>query len=384
MPAPRDFTAHNEQVQSIWEAYHRRNPIRVPMVINVSTRYTLFNREANPRGYTFRDYFTSPDTMFEHQLERQWWIRHHMVFDSPMGPAENWTVNVDLQNSYEALWFGCPLEFWDDQCPDTRPILAGDRKYALFDAGPPDPFPATGWIARAWDYYEHFRRRAEREEFHGAPITVGSVPGLGTDGPFTLACSLRGAEIMVDMLTDTEYYMQLMDLIVTATIRRIRAYRERLGQPVDSKAWGFADDSVEMLSVDQYQTYVLPFHRRLIEEFGSRGPNSIHLCGDVQRLLPVIQHELNVDSFDTGFPIDHGALRKALGPDAQILGGPHIATVHQGPLDRIRQQVRNVLQSGVMEGGRFILHEGNNLPPGTPLEHIGAMYETCKKYGRYS
>jgi uroporphyrinogen-III decarboxylase len=300
-----------------------------------------------------------------------------------LGPAVEWTVNVDLQNSYETLWFGCPLEFWDDQCPDTRPILTGDRKRALFDVGPPEPFPASGWIARAWEYYEYFRERAAKDEFHGAPVRVGAVPGIGTDGPFTAACGLRGTEILIDMLADTDYYLELMDFIVEATICRIKAYRERLGHPVDSPAWGFADDSVMMLSCAQYETYVLPFHRRLTQEFGPQGPNSIHLCGDVQRLLPTIQRELNVQAFDTGFPLDHGALRQALGPDAQISGGPHVATVHQGPPERIREQTRRVLQSGVMEGGRFILHEGNNLPPGTPLEHLAAMYETCKAHGAY-
>jgi uroporphyrinogen-III decarboxylase len=380
-----DFGRHNEEAQRIWQAYHDRKPVRVPMVVNASTRYTLFHPDANPEGWTFREYFSDPDVMFRHQLERQWWLRHNLVFDGPMGPAEAWTVNVELQNSYEALWFGCPLEFWDDQCPDTRPILGDDNKRALFDAGLPEPFPESGWMARAWDYYEHFKARAEREEFHDAPIRVGSVPGVGTDGPFTAACSVRGGvELMIDMLTDTDYYLELMDFIVTATIRRIQAYRERLGQPVESEAWGFADDSVQMLSLEQYEAYVLPFHRRFIEEFGRKGPNSIHLCGDVQRLLPLIQRELNVQAFDTGFPLDHGALRKTLGPEAQISGGPHVATVHQGPPERIRREVRGVLQSGVMEGGRFVLHEGNNLPPGTPLEHIAAMYEACKEYGVYA
>jgi uroporphyrinogen-III decarboxylase len=36
-----------------------------------------------------------------------------------------------------------------------------------------------------------------------------------------------------------------------------------------------------------------------------------------------------------------------------------------------------------MEGGKFILREGNNLAPFTPLENLWAMYETAKEYGRY-
>src|SRR5581483_2935932 len=39
-------------------------------------------------------------------------------------------------------------------------------------------------------------------------------------------------------------------------------------------------------------------------------------------------------------------------------------------------ETRRILQSGVLEGGLFILREGNNLAPGTPLENIEAMYPT--------
>jgi uroporphyrinogen-III decarboxylase len=36
-----------------------------------------------------------------------------------------------------------------------------------------------------------------------------------------------------------------------------------------------------------------------------------------------------------------------------------------------------------MRGGKFILREGNNLAPGTPIENVAAMYEACKKFGPY-
>lgn len=50
---------------------------------------------------------------------------------------------------------------------------------------------------------------------------------------------------------------------------------------------------------------------------------------------------------------------------------------------QVRQETLRILRSGVMEGGKFILREGNNLAPGTPLENLHAMYETAKEAGRY-
>ncbi len=384
MVAEMDFARHNEEVAQLWEDYHARKPARVPCAVNVSSRFTILNPVTNPTGFTFEDYFHDADLMFDHQLRHQWWVRHNIVCDHAMGPLEVYIVNVDFQNSYGAMWWGCPLEFWDDQCPDTRPMLTDERKWQIIDAGPPDPFPETGWFARAWDHYDRFVERAANEEFRGGKINVGAVPGLGSDGPFTLACGLRGGvETMLDMRVDTDYYMALMDLIVTATIQRMHAYRKRIGLPAESQACGFADDSVQLLSVDDYRTYVLPFHKRLIDEFGAEGPNSIHLCGDVMRLLPIIRDELNVQSFDTGFPVDHGALRESLGPDVEVRGGPHVATVHAGTPALVREETRAVLESGIKAGGRFILHEGNNLPPGTPIENIAALYDACREFGRH-
>jgi uroporphyrinogen-III decarboxylase len=57
--------------------------------------------------------------------------------------------------------------------------------------------------------------------------------------------------------------------------------------------------------------------------------------------------------------------------------------LREGPVEEIRGEVIKVLQSGVMEGGRFLLCEGNNVAPCTPIEHMRTMYETGKEYGRY-
>jgi uroporphyrinogen-III decarboxylase len=90
-----------------------------------------------------------------------------------------------------------------------------------------------------------------------------------------------------------------------------------------------------------------------------------------------------VQSFDTGFPVDHGWLREELGPDVRIKGGPHVEVLRTGTPAQIREETRRILQSGVMEGGKFVLREGNNLAPGTPEENVAAMYAACKEFGRY-
>ena len=73
-----DIERHNEEQAAVWKAYHEGEPVRVPVTLGVSVRYTLANPEANPRGYAFREFFLDPDVMFEMQLVHQHWLRFHL------------------------------------------------------------------------------------------------------------------------------------------------------------------------------------------------------------------------------------------------------------------------------------------------------------------
>ncbi len=100
--------------------------------------------------------------------------------------------------------------------------------------------------------------------------------------------------------------------------------------------------------------------------------------------LPIMKKKLKITMFDVGFPIDFSWVRKTLGPDVEISGGPRIDLLLKESPQMVEQETKRILESGIMDGGRFILREGNNLAPYTPLENINAMYSTCLKYGKYN
>jgi uroporphyrinogen-III decarboxylase len=149
------------------------------------------------------------------------------------------------------------------------------------------------------------------------------------------------------------------------------------------QGWGFADDSIQLLSEATYREFVMPCHQRLLAEFSKGGPNSIHLCGNVQRFLPLLQHELNVQTFDLGFPVDLGQVRRDLGPEAMLRGNLHPQILRDGPVSLIREQTARILRSGVMDGRKYVFCEGNNVAPQTPIEHFQAAYETARAVGVY-
>ena len=132
-----------------------------------------------------------------------------------------------------------------------------------------------------------------------------------------------------------------------------------------------------------YQDFILPYHRRLAQEFSDGGKISIHLCGDATHLFKFLKENLNVYSFDTGFPVNFAQLREELGPEVTVYGGPNIMLLKNESAENIKQEVERICTSGIMKGGKFILREGNNLAPCTPIENIKAMYEAGKVFGRY-
>jgi len=201
----------------------------------------------------------------------------------------------------------------------------------------------------------------------------------------TVACNLFGAEFVCETMADEpERLHRLLDFITEATIRRLTAWRKLAGIPIPQDGFGFADDSIALISTAMYREHLLPYHRCLCEAFGTSAPRGVHLCGDSTRHFRTLRDELNIRSFDTGFPVDFGALRRELGPDVRIQGGPHVHFLMQATPGEVREEVRRILQSGVLDGGFFVLREGNNLAPGTPLENTGAMYHAGLEFGKLS
>lgn len=388
-----DFEKHNEEVARVWDAFKKDQPYRVPVTVSGSIRNLFQNPAINKTGYTFKDFFTHPQAQLECQLAFQKWTRFNLLCDQEMGPPKDgWQLNVDFQNSYEAGWYGCPLHFFDDHVPDTSEILKDD-KGRLSKLKEPDPLHG-GLLGRAMEFYEYLHEKCRNLEFEGRLVKPPrTIPGEGTDGPFDVAYKLRGAaEVCLDMYEDPAFYHELMTFVTENAIRRMKAIRkwrwERYPDSSDKDRfkqanWGFADDAIALISTRDYAEHVFPYHKRLVEEFSDGSPIGIHLCGDATRHFKFLKDNLNVRSFDTGFPVDFGKLRRELGPEVQIQGGPTIMLLKDGTPQEVRQDVKRICESGIMEGGKFVLREGNNMAPCTPVENVAAMYEAGKEYGRY-
>lgn len=378
------FAEHNREVSEVWARFWAGDPIRMPVIVGVSDRYFVLNPETNPGGVSFREYSEDPRLMFEMQARFAHYRRTRIPGDCEMGtPEEGWTVNVDFQNYYEAAWLGAEVRFPDGEVPYAVPLLTGDQKELLFARGLPDPF--GGFMATAREYHERFREWAPKTVVEGQRVGPVGLPFMGTDGPFTLACELRGPDrLCLDLYEDPDYVRQLMDFLTESILLRLSAWRQYLGEPVKSGGFGFADDSILLLSEEMYREFVLPYHKRLAEGLSTGEEKGFcHCCGDAARHFKTMRDELNIGVFDTGFPVRHAELVRELGPDTVIQGGVPAELVRTGPPEAIAAASREIIESVKPLTRRFIFREGNDIPPGTPLAHMWALYEAGKQYGRY-
>ncbi|MEI6083729.1 MAG: uroporphyrinogen decarboxylase family protein [Verrucomicrobiota bacterium] len=373
-----DIPAHNAEVQQCLKAYRDGRPYRTPVILGLATRFFIYNPEVNPARLSFREYSENPDKMFEFQLHWQRWQRFNVLQDAELGLPAKWFVYPDFQNYYEAAWFGCSVLYLDDQVPDTTPAF-GDAPERVMEHGLPEPL--GGLMARGVDWFEHMKQRAAHETYLGRPIEP-VIPCTGTDGPLTVACNLFGPDVACELMAgEPERFHRLMQFITEATIRRLVALRKLSNIPVPQDGFYFADDSVAMISTAMYREHVLPYHQQLCAALATNAPRTIHLCGDSTRHFKTLRDELNVQTFDTGYPVDFGALRRELGPQVRIQGGPPIEFLRTATPAAVRERVRQILQTGILDGGLFTLREGNNMAPCTPLETMAALYQAGREFG---
>ncbi len=387
-----DYARINEEARIVWDGYNKGNPSRVPVTIYADARNWLHEQKCNTERITLPQYLKSPELMAHVQVRTKEWVRLNILSDDGVGyptADEGWPLIVDFQNFLEPAWLGGEVIYNDE--PHCRPFLEDAKgetsKYAILERGAPEPF--SGIMQDVLEYYEYFvSLRSKGFEYKGIPIGHISLPYnmTGTDGPFTLCCGMRGAEgIICDMLEEPEYAHALMGLVTDAVIARIKAARRYLGQDEVQDYCGIADDAIAMLGTDFYMEFVLPYHRRIYEALSRPGAyRGVHLCGNAQRFFGILQKELGVKDFDTGFPVDFERLYDELTPDTRVNGGVEAGILLNGTPDEVLRRAKEILSSGVIQKSKkFVLREANALSPGTPLENVNMLYHAAVKYGTY-
>ena len=360
-------------VDKLWDDFGRGENERVPITF-ATDEYVWLSLTGN----SFREFYTDAQVQLSVLLAGDSWFRENIVHDRRRGPPEGaWTVAPRWWMDEPEI-FGCEVVIQEDDFAWSRPLeeSKGDLLARLAELDMREAVRQS----RLWQLYEAMVEAADEMTYRGLPVRVG-FPG-GTHGVFTIACRVRGEErLCVDMAEDPDFAFEFIGVITDRTEERLRAWHElaETGAEIPSPdGWGTADDSLQFISREMYEQFVLPHHERLFSAM-TTGKRHMHLCGYAEQHFEALYHKLGIRSLDGPGPfVDHGSALAAM-PELVISAQADHTITMLGPASEIDAMMRDMLTDGAKQPGRFSI--SGFLARQTPLEHVRAMYEAGRRYG---
>jgi uroporphyrinogen decarboxylase len=207
----------------------------------------------------------------------------------------------------------------------------------------------------------------------------GRVPLIGFSGaPFTLASYvIEGGHSKNYVLTKSLMYQDrpawdaLMEKISEVLIRYLNAQTQSGVQALQ-----IFDSWVGCLSPGDYEEYVLPYSRKVIEGVSKSVP-LIHFATSNSTLLELMKRA-GGDVIGLDWRMDIGEAWVRLGYDVAVQGNLD-PVILLGPVDLIERNVKKILDR---VGGRpgHIFNLGHGILPNTPPDHVAALVDMVHEY----
>ncbi len=207
----------------------------------------------------------------------------------------------------------------------------------------------------------------------------GKVPLIGFSGaPFTLASyliegghSTHYALTKEMMFQHQRAWQNLMEKISKVLILTLNAQIQAGVQVIQ-----LFDSWVGCLSPEDYERYVLPFSKKVIQGV-LRGVPLIHFATNSATLLELMRRA-GGDVIGIDWRIDLKRAWKQLGYDMAIQGNLD-PVVLLGPKNLIKEKVKKILDRAEGRPGH-IFNLGHGVLPNTPVDHVYALIETVHEY----
>jgi uroporphyrinogen-III decarboxylase len=344
----------------------------VPAYPNLYVRYWL------PKiGGSFAEYFTDAEAMLRYQILGQKWVLENVQSDLVFNP-----IAVDFQNAREAGTFGCEVKYPDDDIIWAgEGWLRGEDDLALLRQI--DPI-SCGLQGKALQFAERMRSLADRYIVRfgdGVELKPAAQPLLpaGTMGPFTVAAQLMGmTDIYLDLYERPQFVQQVMG-IVTDNIIAWLDYCRKV-QPMAMLR--LADDSAGNLSEKQFREFVLPHLQRIRDHFSGLH-FWFHMCGAVDHLVTVLVNDLQIREFGMfGYELDKRRLQETAGGRVVLVGNVSPVNIHSGNVQTVMSEAAQALDVFGRGRGGFILSDGANIAPDSPVENVSALWQASRQFGQ--
>jgi hypothetical protein len=370
-----DVNGHRREVESLWDGYARCDNRRVPMTFTCDEQVWL-----KISGHTFREFYADPEVHLYAQLQGKLWFCNNVIGDMLPGPPDKWDVGVQLWME-ENEFFGCEVQYQEDDYAWGMPLQLGreDLLDYLADIDPEERVRTSN----AYRMYLALKELSEHISFADRAVEI-VPPGDSTHGIFTKAAEIRGIEQMcIDLVEAPDFAEKFLVLVTEKSIGRILAWH-KLTRGTDlplpnQEGFHFSDDSLQLISAEMYERFVLPCHERLYSSM-TTGKRSMHICGRSSQLYGVLRRKLDVTEIDGPGPfVDHGAYLRDLGPDFSLVAQTDHSVMAIGTSSEIDRMVQGLLTAEAKVPGRFQIL--GFVTRHTPLENVSICYEAARKYG---
>jgi len=365
--------------QRVEKAKRFETPDRVPVIPAIAHRFLI------PKiGVKFQDYYSDPETMLRVQILAQKWLMENIRTDAYSITGAWVGAWTDFQNTFEAGSLGCEVIFPENDIPWVgKGWVKNDQDLKKLEK---IDFAHTGLNVKQVAYRKAMMEVAEKYpvRFQGGPIFYpGESPSLThtSDGPFGVAGDLMGqTELFVAVYERPDFVRELLRIVTDKLIQYLDFCWEEESLPLP-KDFAWTDDLAVGLSAEIYRDIVLPFEKLL--RFHFDGYVCLHMCGKTDHLLEIFRDELQINEYQGfGYEVDLDWIAEVMGGRVVLIGNVNPMLIHSGTPGQVREATKNVIEKLAAYRG-LIVQDGNNVPPGSPVENINAMMEAAELFGKY-
>lgn len=319
----------------------------------------LHNFMVTPRlmGVTdFEEFYRDGEAMAEGQIKAWERFGHDVLL---------------LENGTAALGEACGVQV--EYIPESAPVAhlpAINSLDEVEDLQVPDPYkdPLLSELLKA--------TRIVVEEIGDKAFVIGRAD----QGPFSLACEIRGmSNFMMDIGSREE--LDKVHQLLEFCLEVCQTYAlAQIEQGAHATSIGDSPSGPDLISPKHYLEFAYPYVERLASNLKKEGIIlAYHICGYA---TPIIEDMVRTRAtiLEIDQECDQKAAKAAAQGKATLLGPIDPSEVMtRGTPELVAEKCHEALEN-LSPGGGFILGPGCALPHSTPYENIDAMIEAAKRY----
>ena len=324
--------------------------------------------------------------IFENAEEQYYWLTRFLKYRIENIPEDMICTGTTLSvapyfdNVLDSAAFGAEIVWPENETLQSRPTIRTVEQMERYVI----PLPGSGLWGRARDWWLQMREcaRATKLTFNGAEgrMDVGHL-GISGLSPHMIAVDLVGHDFY---WWQVEYPRQCHAFLAKITEGLISA--QRYFMTIDDRprsSFGMAEDCAQVMSPQMFRDFCVPYAGRLFDTFGAgvQDGRGLHMCGQSSHLHQAMVDDLRVSSFNLfGHPVDPIVAAGNLGGRMYLWGNIDPMLMLRGTTAQVTQASLAALEAMAPCGG-FMLGDGANVCPGTPVANLAALTEACVEFG---